>query len=510
MSYSNTAIQTPPVSGRQASDVYSPGELTNPQIWTSKEKYLFRVAFVFFGLCSVPLDAGFYTFLYNIDYAHLNYRELTEIVAFFNPQFINIFSESGFFGIASYVNLPFILLLAIVVATVWTQLDRNSTKEYRNLYYWLRVVARYRVAYAAIAWGYKKLFVMQMPAGNVGLYHTEFIDFFAKRLYWEAIGVSAHYEVFLGFAEFIGGFLLLFRRTTGIGAAITFVVFGNIAIANHAYDIGENVPSACLAMLSLFIFWYDLPGVWQLIVQQKDARIVHHYPVLNRWQNYARLSVKYFFNFVFVILFFIFEVYGYTHNDFYKIPNTPGLANATGYYNVTEFRLNDTIIPYSPFHPKRWQDAAFEEWSSLSFKVADRPQQIEMFAAGSYPRLGETYDNKWHFDWRGDVRRFGDNKKRKHDPAKRDLGITWELSGLAGRQYYYYKADTAQQVLSLQNKNKTLRDQKQVLHYRRDSPTRIILWGTNEFKDSIYVVLDKSQEKYPLLEGRREATAYIP
>jgi hypothetical protein len=485
-------------------------DLKEAQAWTSSEKYIFRIAFIFFGLCSIPLDTGFYTFLYNIDYAHLNYRELTEIVAFFNPQFINIFSESGFFGIASYVNLPFLLLVAIIGAAIWTKLDQNR-KEYRNLYYWVRVIARYRVAYAAIAWGYKKLFVMQMPAGNIGLYNTEFIDFFAKRLYWEAIGVSAPYEVFLGFAEFIGGFLLLFRKTTGIGAAITFIVFGNIAIANHAYDIGENVPSTCLALLSLFILWYDLPGVWKLIVQQTNTRIVHYYPAFKkRWQHYTRLSIKYAFNFVFVILFFIFEVYGYTHNDFYKIPNTPGLTYAKGYYEVTEFRLNNQVIPYSPFDPKRWQDAAFEEWSSLSFKVANRPQQIEMFAAGSYPRLGEVYDGKWHFDWRGDVRRFGDNKRRKYDPAKRDVNITWELSGLAGRQYYYYKADTVHHILYLQNKNKTIRNQKQVLHYEQPDSSRIILWGTNEFKDSIYVVLDRSHDKYPLLEGRRGNPVYLP
>ena len=471
---------------------------TGNEHWSANQKLIFRIVFIFITLFSVPLDVGFYQMIWHFDYAHLNYRDLTEVVAFFNPQFINIFSASGFFGLESYVNYPLILLIAIVGGLIWTTLDKSST-EYRTLYYWARVFARYRVAYAGIGWGYKKLFIMQMPREYEGLWNTELIDFFAKRLYWEAISVAPRYEVFLGFAEFIGGFLLLFRRTTGIGAAITFVVFGNIAISNHAYDIGEQVPSAAMAMLSVFILWYDVPGVWNLIVRQKDAQIVHYYPVFQQaWQRYGRLLIKYAFNFTFVVLFFIFEVYGYTHNDFYKIPNTPGLKSAAGYYEVTTFRLNGQLIPYSPKDSIRWHDVTFEDWSSISFKFANRPQAIEMFAAGSYPRRTEVYDGKWHFHWQGDIRRYGEPGKHRKNPADRDLNIGWESSGMSGRHWYHYKADTLNQVLYLQNKNKVNRDQRQVFHYSRPSATRIILEGTNEFNDKVYAELDRSDKKYPI------------
>ncbi|MDB5013329.1 MAG: hypothetical protein JWQ25_1531 [Daejeonella sp.] len=474
--------------------------------WTNFEKIAFRFAFIFFGIFCIPLDWGFYRFLYNLDYTHITYGNLTEIVAFFNPQFISVFSESGFFGWQSYINVPFVFAIAAVGTFIWTKLDKNRT-EYRNLYYWVRVLARYRVAYAGVAWGYKKLFIMQMPFPTIGLQHTELIDFFAKRLYWEHIGISPYYEVFLGSAEFLAGFLLLFRKTTGIGAALAFIVFGNIAIANHAYDIGEQVPSALMAMLALFILWYDAPAIYKLLVKQENVRLVHYYPSFPvKWQNYIRLSIKWAFNFVFVILFFGLEVYGFTHNDFYKIPNTTGLKDSQGFYNVTEFKLNGKLVPYSPKDSIRWQDATFEKWSSISFKVVNRPQQIEMFAAGSYPRLGEVYNNKWTFSLEGDIRRFGSEKKRKkRDPSKRDLGINWELSGLGGeRHYYYYKADTVNKILYLQNKNREERDQKQVLHYSRPSKFRIILEGKNEFNDSIYVVLDKDQEVLPLLRDGRK------
>lgn len=71
------------------------------------------------------------------------------------------------------------------------------------------------------------------------------------------------------------------------------------------------------------------------------------------------------------------------------------------------------------------------------------------------------------------------------------------------RRYFFYKADTIHHVLYLQNKNVNYRDERQVLHYSQPSPDRIVLNGVNEFRDSIYVVLDRNNKKYPLVEGRQ-------
>lgn len=465
--------------------------------WTNNEKFIFRVVCIFVIVFSVPTDTGWYAKIGTLDYAHLNYRHLTSIIAFFNPHFINHYSESGFFGLYSYANLLLVFVVALAGASIWSLLDKNR-RDYNVLYYWVRVAARYRIAYGVIAWGYKKIFVMQMPFPGEGLLNTEFIHFFAKRLYWESLGIVPSYEVFLGFAEFVPGILLLFRKTTALGAALTVVVLGNVAIANHAYDIGEQVPSFSLSLLAFFVLWYYLPAIWNLLVNEKDAQVVPFVPSFSyKWQAYLKRSIQYTGNFIFVFLFGVFEVYAYTHNDFYKIPNTPGLTGAKGYYQVSAFKLNNTTIPYSPLDSIRWQDVTFEEFSSMSFRVANRPQQIQMFAAGSYPRVGEPYDYQWKFHPKGDERRY-ETSEDKFDPETRDININWEFAGLGSeRHWYYYKADTVNQILYLQHKNKHTRNLKQVLHYSRPSESRIILSGTNEFNDSIYVVLDKQQKNYP-------------
>ena len=91
------------------------------------------------------------------------------------------------------------------------------------------------------------------------------------------------------------------------------------------------------------------------------------------------------------------------------------------------------------------------------------------------------------------------------EKKNRDLGVTrWEVGGMAGeRRYFFYKADSTRHILYLQNKNVNYRNETQVLHYSMPSQNRVILQGRNEFNDSIYVVLDRSDKKYPLVEGRQ-------
>lgn len=474
--------------------------------WTKQEKLVFRATFIFFTIMCIPTDYGYYIMLANFDWLNLNYRHLTEMAAFFNPQFLNVYSESGFFGIASYINWPFVLLISLVGAVIWSYFDKQRLS-YNDLYYLLRVFARYRVAYAGIGWGYKKLFVMQMPVQFEAIWNTPLTNFFAKRLYWEVLSVAPVYEVYLGFAEFLAGFLLLFRRTTSLGAALAFVVFGNIAISNHAYDIGEHVPSALMAFLALFLLWRDIPAIYQLIIKEKPVLHKHYYPIINKpWQIWTRRTLKITFNFLLVVLFAYYEVRAVVQNDFYKIPNTPGLENIQGKYETVVFKRNGLELPYTPLDTTRWQDVIFEKWSSMGVGYVNRPQQIAPFAAGSYPRVNEPYDNKIHFDWRSDLRRYhldSNGHVRPKSNLPRDVNIDWEFAGMQGRVYYYYEADTVNKVLKLINKNRYHRDEKMVLQYERPDDTTVILKGFDDNMEPIYVELRKLNYKYPLLTVKR-------
>ncbi len=468
--------------------------------WTYYQKLAFRIAFLYMVFLCIPTYPSFYKHLFGLEFSKITYHDFQSIVAFWPPQIVLIESEEGVFGILNYINLILLLVISVAGGIIWSLLDKK-TKAYDKLYYWVRVLVRYRLAYGMIGWGLKKAFPMQMVYPTVGMLNTPFIDFAEKKLYWSHVGVSFGYTVFLGFAEIIPGILLLNRKTSVLGAALAAVVTFNICIANHAYDAGVAVPAAYFAILGVFVAWYDLPKIWKLVVNEKDVLQPYRYnPVFpEKWQHNLVKGIKYFFNFIFVPLAAAAWAYGFFNGNNYNIPSSPGLADTKGYYNVTEFRLNNQVIPYSPDDSIRWQDALFEDWSSLSYKT-NRPAIADRMIGYSPLRVKNNKNNT-----RLNQVNTQDSDRLAKGKRNRDLGVTrWEVGGMAGeRRYFFYTADPAKQLLFLQNKNRNHAEETQVLHYNRVSADRIILNGVNEYNDSIYVVLDRSNKKYPLVEGRQ-------
>jgi hypothetical protein len=469
--------------------------------WTNIQKIAFRIGFLYLLFLCIPTYPKFYEELFSLRWGKITYHDFQGIVAFWPPQFITIESEEGVFGLLNYINLILLFAGSVAGGLIWTALDKKTT-QYSKLYYWIRVLARYRLAYGMIGWGLKKAFPMQMVFPTVGMLNTPFIDMAEKKLYWSHVGVSFWYTVFLGFAEILPGLLLLNRKTSPLGAALAAVVTFNICIANHAYDAGVAVPAAYFAIIGIFIVWYDLPKIWNLVVNERDIQPYRYQPVISeKWQRRLAFGIKWTFNFLFVPVAAGLWAYGFFNGNNYNIPSTPGLAGAKGYYNVTEFRLNNKVIPYSPQDSIRWQDATFEGWSSLSYKTNRTAIADRMIG---YSPLRVKNDKKNNRLNQVNTQDSDELQKLKQN---RDLGVTrWEVGGMAGeRRYFFYKADTDRQVLYLQNKNKNHKEETQILHYNRPTANRIVLKGINEFQDSIYVVLDRSDKKYPLVEGRTAA-----
>lgn len=481
----------------------APVDSIEKRTWTSIQKIAFRIGFIYFLLLCIPTYSNFYKHLFGLELSKITYHDFQNIVAFWPPQIILIESEEGVFGILNYINLILVFGIAVVLGSVWTIIDKKS-ENYTKLYYWIRVLARYRLAFGMIGWGLKKAFPMQMVFPTVGMLNTPFVDMAEKKLYWSHVGVSFGYTVFLGIAEIIPGLLLLHRKTAVLGGALAAVVCFNICIANHAYDAGVAVPAAYFTLIGIFVAWYDLPKIWTLLVGEKDIEPYRYNPIfIEKWQQYLVFSVKWISIVVFGPLAAAAWAYGFFNGNNYNIPSTPGLAETKGYYNVTEYRINNKVVPYTPTDTLRWQDATFESWSSLSYKT-NRAAIVDRMIGYSPLRVKDDKKNK-----KLNEVNTQDSDKLAKEKKNRDMGVTrWEVGGMSGeRRYFFYKADTVNHVLYLTNKNKNHSEEKQVLHYSRPTPDRIILKGINEFKDSIYVVLDRSNKKYPLVEGRQSEIA---
>jgi len=186
-----------------------------------------------------------------------------------------------------------------------------------------------------------------------------------------------------------------------------------------------------------------------------------------------RLILKAVFIFFFVFLYG-FKTWSAYHHEIYQYPQTAGLKDVAGLYDVSEFKVNSVALPYSATDTSRWTNIVFEKWATLS---------------------------------------IGTNKSVKIDSAvteeinDKDADRSYEEAGSIGRQYYSYQIDAAKKQLILQNKNHNYPADKLVLNYTQPDASSLILSGVNG-RDTVYAVLHKIDKKYLLQEaasGRNRA-----
>lgn len=435
--------------------------IASPTVWKDREKLIFRFFFLFFILQAIPLSVDFFKIVFGFNWFHISYGDifnLTRLSAKFLP------------GTDSFINWIIVAIIAIIGAVAWGK-SKYKDIDYDQFYYWLRVVVRYRLAIGIIGYGFIKFFPLQAPFPSISNLNTSYGDFTDWKIFSMSLGIVPSYEAFLGAIEILAGLLLFFRKTATIGAAIILVFTGNVFVSNLAYEGGEFVYATYLVTFALFLLWFDAQRIYNLVSLERPTLPNSFKPHFAGKTKTLRLVLKTLVIFFFVFLYG-FKTYSGFHHDPYQFPRTKGLARAAGIYNVSEFRINGRVLPYAAADSVRWKDVVFEKWATISVR-SDRKVIVD---SANYEQV-----------------------------FKNDKDRDYELAGTAGRHYYGYTIDSVNHVLLLDNKNPHYKGEQLRLSYSRPDSATVILSGTNQHRDSIYVVLNKIDKKYPLKLSRRKA-----
>jgi hypothetical protein len=426
--------------------------------WTALEKASFRIAFIYFVIQSVPLDWKYYRDLLTINWLNPGYGDIFRL-ARYSPRFFD--------GPDTFANWLVVLVIAVAGGIFWGTRDKES-QEYNKLYYWLRVIVRYRLAVGLIAYGFIKFFPLQSPFPSISNLNTAYGDLSAWKLFALSLGVVPDYQSFLGAVEILGGLLLLHRRTTTIATLIIIPFTGNVFISNLAYEGGEYVYSFYLIVLALFLFAFDAKRLYSVLSLEQPTLPNRFNPIFTtEWQKYGRLVLKAGFIFIFVFLYGVKTYAGYRQSP-YHYPQKPGIENTAGLYNVREFSINGQQLPYSPLDSVRWKDVVFEKWATISVR------------SGAPEKIDQALEEQIH----------AEDEKRN-----------FEQAGAGGRHYYSYTFDQAGRKLTLTNK--VAPSDQLIFNLSRPDSSTILLSGVNAKRDSIHVVLDKVQKKYLFEEVKK-------
>lgn len=209
-----------------------------------------RVAFRFLAIVTILLLAPFPSrLLPGMDWIGRAFDRAWEVaVAWFAEAILGIdapphvFTGSGD-TLWHFVQLALIGVLGVVLAIVWSILDRKR-QSYARLAHVLLTVVRYFLACMMLLYGIAKVVPMQFPPLWLGRYDATLGEMSPMGLLWTFMQHSQTYVIITGCAEILAGVLLLWRRTHLFGALLSIAVMTNVVLLNFNYDV-------CVKLFSL-------------------------------------------------------------------------------------------------------------------------------------------------------------------------------------------------------------------------------------------------------------------
>jgi uncharacterized membrane protein YphA (DoxX/SURF4 family) len=252
-----------------------------------------------------------------------------------------------------YVSLLCIAWIAAMLASLWSLLDARRAHDAR-LRAILRVFIRYTLAFTILSYGIIKLFGGQFWPPSAGRLVQRYGDSSPMGLLWTFMGSSPAYVFFSGLAETVGGALLLFRRTTTLGALILTAVLTNIVLLNFCYDVCVKINSVHYLVMCAFLLLPDLRRLADVLVLQRPTTPPPTAPPpARRWVRIARPIVKYG-----VIALVVGTITWNARRE--ARPRGSTTTWYSGYWDVTTFERDGHDVPAIITDTTRWRRIKWE------------------------------------------------------------------------------------------------------------------------------------------------------
>lgn len=267
-------------------------------------------------------------------YTHSFFQTITacfakNILQIQQPFIAELISDSTAF----YINALWIFCFSMIVATVWQRFDKDN--HFVKYYGWFLVFIRYYLAIQLLAYGLNKVFKWQFYLPEPNILFTTVGNTYKDLLYWSSMGVSRTYSIFTGLLEVIAAALLLFKRTTLLGACLAFGILLNVLFINLSFDISVKLYSLFLLLLTA------------LLMLPYKQKLFHFFFAANNQNSTTKPRKKYllFIKWLVILVIVIDAMAVYVQSNNYNDDAAPR-PFLHGAYEAQTFVLNsDTLLP---------------------------------------------------------------------------------------------------------------------------------------------------------------------
>jgi uncharacterized membrane protein YphA (DoxX/SURF4 family) len=245
-----------------------------------------------------------------------------------------------------YLRVVVIATLA-AIGTVVSTLARSPRLRSPRVDAAFRVYFRYAMAYWLLSYGFAKVPPMQFQPPSADLLVRTYGESSPMGLLWTFMGFSPGYTMFAGLAELVPGLLLLFRRTTTLGALLGAATMTNVAVLNFAYDVPVKLFSLHLLTALIIIAAPDLRRLFNVLVLNRPVPAVtlREQPLTRRWA-WAKAA--------FIALLVGGNILG-AYQSWYRFGPGAPRPEVAGVYDVESFALDGEARPPLWTDTTRWR-----------------------------------------------------------------------------------------------------------------------------------------------------------
>ena len=178
-------------------------------------------------------------------------------------------------------------------------------------------------------------------------------------LAWNFMGYSAVMMRLNGLAEVIAGLLLLFRRTTTIGAILATCVFSFVVMMDFCFNVPVRLLASHLLIISIFLILEDRQKLLNVFLLNKPTQSTVYTPLIAhpKWRKvFFGLQIL----FVISILYTSISMSIDSEKKFgHNVPHVP----LYGVYNTAYFIRNKDTIPPLETDSLRWKQLVIDDSS---------------------------------------------------------------------------------------------------------------------------------------------------
>jgi hypothetical protein len=211
-------------------------------------------------------------------------------------------------GLFMYCTSFAYLVLAAAITLLWTGLSEawrfskgRPRPNYDRLHSLLRFVLRFYLFHMMIVYGAAKLFCSQFPPVSDAMLERKLGDSSPMGFLWHFMMASQPYTIMTGIIEFTCGLLLIFRKTTLLGAICSAGATFQVFMLNMCYDVPVKLLSGHLLLISLLLIAPDAKRLFSWFVLGRAAVPTIYAPLFGSWTWLNRTGTT-----VRILLFFAF------------------------------------------------------------------------------------------------------------------------------------------------------------------------------------------------------------